>query len=252
MPRSQNALASPGSGSTFKQPRVFDTLGETAAPIRGGRTLTSMSPNNLGAVAPPVNPSPSLDDVCTWTTVKSERGEIPPTSARLKLTSLRQLTSVLGSDEPREAAWVLENLRDIARRWATLNSSRPETARTYESRARGALEDYLAWIKDPTGFKFKRTPQRTEKDEKPQAKAQPVQSTAFAPPAPPPVATPSAFRAFPLGTDRGDFVFQFPPGGITSRDAKKIACHLFTLATDFDLGDAAQASVFSMVAAGVK
>lgn len=216
-----------------------------------------MTASNVRPFAQSVNPSTTtIEDVCTWTNLKAERGEIAANSARLRVTALRALTSVLAPEEPRDAASVLGDLQNIARRWATLHSGmKGDTARTYESRAKSAIDDYLAWTKDPTGFKFTRrdTASRTDagQEKAPARKPKPAPSTPVdhAPPPPPPPSNSGSMRSFPLGKDKGEFVFRLPDE-ITINDVKKIALHLATYATDFDPSVPGQVQVFDLAIRG--
>ncbi|HTA91227.1 MAG TPA: hypothetical protein VK745_16690 [Polyangiaceae bacterium] len=211
-----------------------------------------MNASNVRAFTPAVNPSP--EDVCLFLKQKAERGEIAENSARLKATSIRQLVTVLGEDEPKTAQYVLENIQSIATRWATLNSAdaKGETAKTYESRARSAIESYFEWVRDPKGFKFKRSaPRATPEAKEPKAQKTEAKPTAASPetPAPAAQAPEQEVRSFPLGAGREAFNFMLPSGGLDVRDVRKIVCHLLTLAKDFDPTVPSHAQVFSIVTA---
>ncbi len=99
-----------------------------------------MNASNVRAFTPAVNPSP--EDVCNFLKQKADRGEIASNPARLKMTAVNALAGILAEDEPKTAAYVRDNVADLASRWATLNSGTAtgDTARTYESRARTAID----------------------------------------------------------------------------------------------------------------
>jgi hypothetical protein len=91
-------------------------------------------------------------DVKGWLKAMGQKGVYGGAAARLRATALEQLSSVLGSDEPDDAKWLLEHIDVIARRWATKNRANPGTAGTYLSRARTSLREFLAFQEDPTKF----------------------------------------------------------------------------------------------------
>lgn len=194
--------------------------------------------------------SATLAQVCAWHDAKAERGEIPASSARFRVTALKKLSSVLGDDESRELPWLLENVESLAKRWGTLNpEAKAGTIRTYESRFKTAIEDYLAWAADPSTFKFRREG-REEKDAPPRSARVATPRKAVVE-----VASGSASakaprregeRSFPVGNG-GEFTFRLPEGGCSVKDVMKFACHLMTLSEDFDPMAPAQAQIFSMI-----
>jgi hypothetical protein len=216
-----------------------------------------MNASNVRAFTPPVNPSP--EDVCNFLRQKADRGELASNSSRLKVTAISALAGILADDEPKTAAYLRDNIASIADRWATLNSAgaKGDTAKTYESRARAAIDDYFAWTKDPKGFKFRRrdtaaknspkqkpaeTPSGQQPNPQEAAKGRDVQNED------PARRNDAGMRTFPLGSNRGEFRFELPPDGVSVHDVRKIVCHLLTLANDFDPGVPSHAQVFSIVA----
>jgi hypothetical protein len=140
----------PGGRRLRRLPHQLNNSHKVAAKERVLSTAQKVTSINASA-------SPSVDDVTNWLRQKSERGEIGTNSARLRITSVNQLASILSDDEPHTAQYVLENISPITRRWATLNgAAKGGTARTYESRAKGSIEDYFRWLADPVGFEFSR------------------------------------------------------------------------------------------------
>jgi hypothetical protein len=212
-----------------------------------------MNASNVRAFSPPVNPSP--EDVCTFLRQKAERGEIAANSARLKVTAVAALAGILAEDEPKTAAYLRDNVASIATRWATLNSAGAtgDTAKTYESRTRSAIDDYFAWVANPKDFKFRRRDGVAKPEGKPRKVETPNSEAANPPPqqsAPSQASTANApgLRDYQLGPDREPFRFVLPTGGIVVNDVRKIICHLLTLANDFDPGVPSHAQVFSIVA----
>jgi hypothetical protein len=213
--------------------------------------------NTVSAFSRSVNPS--FDEVCSWLEKKSASGEVPKSSSRLAITALRQLTTVLQEDEPRDVDHIADNLASLSARWQNLNpDKRGDTARTYESRARWALEAYRAWKADPTGFRFKkkearsdgesrvRKPVAEKRDRAPGAPAPEAPTTAGHGTAP----NPGTQRSLPLGTGRGEFRFELPANGLEVRDVMRITYHLITLCEDFDPSAPSQAQLFSIIRRG--
>jgi hypothetical protein len=176
-----------------------------------------------------------LAAVKPWLTTMAERGIIPENSARLRATAIKELTSILGTDEPNDAVSVLANLDELTRRWATLNTANPATASTYKQRARRGLEDFLAFQIDPTGFRPKvvklvpdgaRAPRKAKEPTEITSKAKPSEAKQEVP------ADRPQERSYPLPS--GEFFYRLPPNGISINDVQRLAWHLATMATDFD------------------
>ncbi|HMR08730.1 MAG TPA: hypothetical protein PKA88_23280 [Polyangiaceae bacterium] len=157
---------------------------------------------------------PGPSEVLHFLESKARRKQIPNDAARQRSMALRQLVSVLTEDEPRELHWVLDNLEDIARRWATQNAeAKGQTSRTYLSRARSCISDYLAWRQDPSGWTFR---QRKSPQRKVRASVKKAET-----------------RHLPLG-DGADFEFMLPARALTMADVARITHHLASFAQDFD------------------
>lgn len=172
-----------------------------------------------------------------WLNTMADRGIFPENSARLRATAIKELTSILGDDEPKDVVSILSSLDDLTRRWATANTANPATAATYKQRARRGLEDFLAFQADPTGFRPKvvklvpdgaKTPKKAKETTEIVPKATKPTTEQKAEPATdrPPE------RSYPL--PNGEFLYRLPAGGLTIHDVQRIAWHLATMATDFD------------------
>jgi hypothetical protein len=178
----------------------------------------------------------------------AERGQYPLSTARQRVTAIDALVKVLGEEEQKDPYWILENLAELANRWATKNNAKPKTVMTYESRARGALRDYLDYLQDPGKFKPRR--RTTGKTERGQAQAKSARSSNFTddsrqvseqkgdtPPQP-------ELRSFPLAPKGPLLGYRMPAEGVSVRDVWKIACHLATMASDFDPTNPSQSALF--------
>jgi hypothetical protein len=194
---------------------------------------------NVASIASNVN-SNHMDQVVHFLLSKSERGEIPPETARQRCTAIKQILSPLGPEEPHDIDYVEANLDAIGDRWATLNSNmKGDTAKAYVSRTRASIEDWKAWRKNASGWKFSKRAsnpkaKKDESIEQPKASAATgIPESATTPPTTPPAG--GKLRTFPIDDER-DFSIVLPPGGITVTEARRIAYTLVTLARDFDPG----------------
>lgn len=189
--------------------------------------------------------SHTIKNVRDWVQAMGDKGLYNSETARFRITALERLASVLGDDESQDPELMLNNLAQLAKRWATKNSGSPGTMKTYESRARGALEDFLAYQEDPSAFKGRRREDATE--------GKPIQrtkGTSVAAVDDPPAKTTSTARSepgftsrFPLG-DGQSFAYSLPVRGLTTKDVRKIAFHLLSFAEDFD--PASSSSLFAI------
>lgn len=199
----------------------------------------------------------SVEAAKAWIEKMGERGLYQPDSARFRITALTRLTSALGSDEPTDAKWVLDNIDEMGKRYARKTSGNPETIATYVSRAKIGLVDFLQYQSNPASFKGRSGSAKPQREKKPAAKPEPPTqesvSLAIAPPAAtPPASTPasarpslhSEMRTFPLGQSRS-FAYSMPDDNLKIRDTMKIFCHLMTMCEDFNPMDPKQAQFFS-------
>jgi hypothetical protein len=189
----------------------------------------------------------TLDDVLVWVRKMGEHGMYNPQSARFRRTAIEKFASVLGSDEPRTAAYMHENIDTIATRWMTKEKANPDTGTTYKSRALGALKDYLAYQENPQSMKPRVGPPRGSTAKKAAAKKEAKQPPEPESSPPKSEATPPGadLRTFRLGKDREPFLYAIPDG-MTVADVIKIACHLVTMADDFDPMNANTSALFSL------
>jgi hypothetical protein len=174
-----------------------------------------------------------IEEVRKWLMTMADRGEFPGSTARFKATALKSLSEVLGPDEPRDPQWLLDNIDSIARRYGVKNSTKPDTLSAYLSRAKSALEDYIAYQKNPFTWKAKVKAVPSKKSEPKKVEEQTTMPlAAAAPPSPAsPPQSPAKFRDLPL---QGGRRFHFSlPDDLTMEDVQRIAHHIATFATDF-------------------
>ena len=162
-------------------------------------------------------------------------------SARLRLTSLRQMAEQVASDEPDDARWMVDNMDRLRDRWARKNlDGKSGTARTYASRAKTTIEEYLRWAESPGTYDPKRSPTRAEKKPATQSKPAVEVPVSSSPVTHTPSATVSAAsNADPalriVDLDAGRQFRYFRPGdGLHVKDAIRVAFNLITNCDDFD------------------
>jgi hypothetical protein len=180
----------------------------------------------------------TVEDTKTWVKSMKEKGRWSDSAARMRLTALDALASVLGPDEVDTATYVLENAQTLQKRWAISKNADGETAQVYGGSARSTLKLYLAYLEDPTkawqGFDAP-APKARKPKKAGCAEGESHPSSASETGAPPASSADSPrtqFRSYPLGDGR---VIEFSvPENFTVRDLAKVSCHLATYCSDFD------------------
>lgn len=196
-------------------------------------TIVSINENNVNATP---------EEVYVWADRSGDRGLLNPTTARLKVTALKRVLSVLSHEEKLGAQEILDSLDQLVTRLARKEGGTPETLQTYKQRSESLLRDYIDYQRDPLAFQA-RTAERPAKAEKKveRKKAQPEAASEKAQQQPPqqqqpqPQPQPSEGRryVYPLADGR-DFEYVLPRGGLTMVEVKKIALLLISLAKDYD------------------
>ncbi|MBL9002890.1 MAG: hypothetical protein JNJ46_01520 [Myxococcales bacterium] len=208
----------------------------------------------------------TAEEVKPWVDAMAKRGIYGIESARLRISALTQIVSVLGPEEASDVSFLLSHVDDLGRRFARLKMAKPETVNTYVTRVRQTLADFLRYQTDPTGFKVTGASgtQKSSKDapkrkgsaskDKPSTATEPTgnesQQVDFTGPLPTIKATQGRpqWRTFPLDADGQELIYALPQGGIMMRDVMKFIYHLATLAKDFDpFNNPKQAQVFALV-----
>ena len=187
----------------------------------------------------------TLKDLITWIEDQGARGRYNPNSARMRITAIERLSSVLGEDESTDPKDLAANIDDIGNRYAIATNANSETVRSYLSRARTTLDDFNKFLADPMSFTGRsqgprsKTTTPRDKDTEASMTATTSSSQSTVQEHLPFVAKnphrPSGgpWRTFPL-KDARDFVFMLPEGGLAAEDVVRIASHLMTLANDVD------------------
>lgn len=184
-----------------------------------------------------------LDEVYTFAEKMGTHGVYNPTSARLKITALKRMVSVIADDELLEPQWILDNIDSLANRLARLGNENPDTMRTYRSRAASVLADYLEYKKAPLEFTKRASEERTPRREaSPKPKKEAAAEKAETPKSP----AASRMRSYPLGDGR-EIEFALPEGGMTIDQCLRFGLHLVTMSVDFDPLRPEQVQAFSLL-----
>lgn len=184
----------------------------------------------------------TVDQVSAWADRAGERGLLNPTTARLKVTALRRIISVLADDEVMGAQEILNNLDALVVRLARKEGGNPETLGTYKQRAESILRDFLDYHRDPLAFQNKNAERSAKAATKPVEKKKKVEtsetgslSRSESPPSSASTSSAANGRlfAFPLGGGR-EFTYVMPTDGIKMSEVMRISFHLASMAVDFD------------------
>lgn len=157
-----------------------------------------------------------METAVRWIRAMTQRGVFSHNTGRMRATALEQLALVLEEHESREAQAVLDMLPTLVDRWAAEFMRKPETAASYQRRARAALTDFLAFRESPGSFKpslVRSAPRKPRKK-----RLRPKEEEA-------------GLRDCPLGDGR-TFRFEVPAGWCMA-DVNRIVDHLATLAHDY-------------------
>lgn len=193
----------------------------------------------LGAVKTPVNRAPSIEDVIAWVEAQATKKDMGGAGARVRVTSLRQMVEQVAADESRDAHSVLANIDRLRERWARGNvGGKANTAKTYASRAKGTIEEYLRWAAAPDKYDPKKSKARSDEPKKSPPPKKADSNTSAAPPIeepiPPPPPSTGEIRKCNLGAGRDPFRYILPADGLQVKDALRIAYHLITICDDYD------------------
>lgn len=203
-----------------------------------------MNTQNLSTAAHHVNGAarekPTISQVISWIESQISKGDMGADGGRLRITSVNAMADMVADDEPGDAQSVMENMDRLRERWARKNpESKTDTANTYSTRAKTSIAAYLEWSAAPDKYDPRRVLQKKGDGSKAAPSRKPRQATPVYAPEPvapaPQQTTRGSERSFPLSEDR-DFVYVVPKGGITTAEVRKLAFHLWTLASDFDPG----------------
>ena len=164
--------------------------------------------------------SVDVDTAIRWLRAMTARGLYSKNTGRMRATALEQLVAGLGPDDSRDAATVLMRLDELADLWARDRLRRPETASSYQRRARAVQRDFLSLRAAPGSFRPAVPPKSKQKSRRSKTKAAEGVN--------------AARRDCPLGDGR-HFRFEIPEHWSLA-DVERVLDHLATLAVDYRPG----------------
>lgn len=189
---------------------------------------------NVSSQNPEVNAAPiPIADVVTWYEKQAAKSDMGENAARLRITAIHQFTDLVAEDEPKEAAWMLKNVDRLTERWARRNQgAKSDTAKTYATRVRTSIQEYMKWSAAPHEYDPKKP---TPKADTPK-KAKPAPVVEEAAPVMPLKAAPVPFELMDrvrLGAGR-DLYWKGPEDGLFLKDALRTAYALIIASEDYD------------------
>jgi hypothetical protein len=213
-----------------------------------GEVVMADNVTSIAAKAPE-----TIDVVMQWIKAMRQHGYFGESHAKNMVAALKNLSSILAPDEPRDVQWFLANLDTIVRRWVAKTTPNPTTAETHKSKAHAALQSFLEYQQDPTKFTphtrtagaskqqvSSQSPVKREKESQPAVAVKKVAQQENS-------AATESLQSLPLGEGKAAFEFR-RLSNLKMRDVAKIACHLATLAEDFDPTNPSQARIYGIVA----
>lgn len=164
-----------------------------------------------------------------WIQSRIRLGTYKHGAARLWITAVDQLASVLADNESRDLDEFLQRLPELADRWTNLGKGKPATATEYERRVRRVARQFIEYRKAPSKWQG----DKEARGGSPRVRATKRRQARRATAATDTSARDSYSGQYPLGGGRS-FRFALPESGIKMKDAARIAYHLVTLANDWD------------------
>ena len=188
--------------------------------------------SNLNSEVPSVNRSlVPVDEVIGWVEKQSEKADMGGSSARLRITAIRQLAEQIAADEANDAASMLKNIDRLRERWARRHPElQSGTAKTYAARASSTLAEYFKWEAAPDQYDPRKAP--AKKDDAPKKVAKVIEPAAAAAPVTPAPVVQHEFVCL-LGGGR-QLGYRLPADGLKVKDALRTAYHLITMCEDYD------------------
>ena len=189
---------------------------------------------NVSSQNPEVNAAPiPIADVVTWYEKQAAKSDMGENAVRLRITAINQFTDLVAEDEPKEAAWMLANSDRLAERWARRNQgAKSDTAKTYATRVRTSIQEYMKWSAAPHQYDPKKPSPKVDAPKK--VKAAPVEEVSVPPPAL--KAESVAYELMDrvrLGAGR-DLYWKGPADGVFLKDALRTAYALIIASEDYD------------------
>lgn len=174
----------------------------------------------------------SREELLKFLSYVGSKGLLSPATAESRKASVNKVLGILSDDEACDVSKI--DLDEVTRRFANLHGQgyTADSLRTYKSRAKSSIDDFLRYVENPLAFKVggaKRPPRAKSIKDNPSDIAQ-IQL----PGGQPVTTTPSASSGIvpiPLRADLTVYV-QGLPFDLTAREAKKIANVILAMSMD--------------------
>jgi hypothetical protein len=163
------------------------------------------------------------------------KGLLSPATVESRKASVNKVLGILDDEEAADVSKI--DLDNVMRRFANLHGQgyTADSLRTYKSRTKSSIDDFLRYVENPLGFKVG-GPRRERRPKAPRVNGEEHEA-----PASTPVSRPSHPTALPVASSsivpvpiRGDLIvyIQGLPFDLTTREAKKIANVVLAMATE--------------------
>ena len=182
-----------------------------------------------------MNNSRSRDELLKFLSYVGAKGLLSPSTAETRKASVNKVLGILSDDEAADVSKL--DLEEVIRRFANLHGQgyTADSLRTYKSRTKSSIDDFLRYVENPMAFKVggtKRAPRAKLAKDNETVSAAPSErienQTVSA------VVTPSAGSAIIPIALRADLTVhvQGLPFDLSAREAKKIANVILAMAMD--------------------
>jgi hypothetical protein len=98
----------------------------------------------------------NIEKITQWIDQMKGKGIYIKNTADRKKAAILSIASILGSEESKDPESLLKNVDDLVDRWAKKTNVSPSSVQPTKSHARGALQDYIQYQKDPSSLKAKK------------------------------------------------------------------------------------------------
>ena len=177
----------------------------------------------------------SREELLKFLNYVGAKGLLSPATAESRKASVNKVLGILSADEAADVSKI--DLEEVVRRFANLHGQgyTADSLRTYKSRTKSSIEDFLRYVDNPMAFKIggaKRTPR--SKPTKETSSSPPKSPERSENPSPAAVATPTAGSGIVPIALRADLTvhIQGLPFDLTKREAKKVANVILAMAMD--------------------
>jgi hypothetical protein len=202
----------------------------------------------VSSLTSPVNGSPlTVEGALDWIKKAAEKHDISQATAQMQMTAIRQMAEQVAAGEPEgDLKHIVANIDKLRERWARRNQGNANTAKTYASRAKGAINEYLRWAAAPDKYDRKAKPAKAAQPKGKAAKTSTAVDPVQMPPPAPANAQVPEMQTCSLGGGRS-LKYIAPSDGLKLKDAYRVAYQLIVNCEDYDPEMGTPAQVMSMV-----